>query len=314
MHRKREKAYVCTVCEYSTPLRNNFTKHITTKKHIYATNPSVNHVMPCHRCSICNQRVETMNGLRRHIKTRHPESLHKTTQNDDIHAQNSQMSVPPVVIEMIGVVKDIVINQQQQILELTKKSLDICGNQNIQHSNLQNSIGTQNNINNNSFNVNVFLGSCENAMDIMEFANNAELDLDDLEQTAKHGYVEGISRIFIGKMKKLGLLRRPVHCTDVKRGTLYVKNDGEWSKDEATNNKLLTKAIKILGRKNISQISKWMEENPDYNDIDSKTNDEYLKLVSNTMICGTAEEEQENINKIIKNVAKEVAVDKTPNV
>ena len=142
----------------------------------------------------------------------------------------------------------------------------------------------------------------------MEFVNSIRLKLSDLEDTGRLGYVEGISKIFIRGIKELDVYKRPIHCSDLKRETLYIKDEkNAWEKEDKDKSRI-TKAIKIIGSKNIQQIADWVEQNPQCKDINSKKNDEYMNLIANTMIGSTREEQSENINRVIKKVSKEVQI------
>lgn len=174
--------------------------------------------------------------------------------------------------------------------------------------------GTNNiNINtttNKTFNLNIYLNeTCKNAMNISDFVNSINLNLDDLENIGEKGYIEGISNIFLKNLTTLEHHMRPIHCSDFKREILYIKDNNIWEKE--TNDKpILTKAIKNVANKNIKQIQYWRDKNPDCTKSDSKKNDIYLKIVSNSMNGLTKEDEIKNINKIISNVVKEVVIDK----
>jgi hypothetical protein len=130
-----------------------------------------------------------------------------------------------------------------------------------------------------------------------------------LETTGRRGYVEGVSRIINKNLKELDMFKRPIHCSDLKRETLYIKNDNEWKK-ENDDKPLLTKAIKQVANENIRQIGEWKKEHPDCTDSNSRQNDLYLQIVSNAMSGGTSEEQSKNYEKIISNIAKEVVIDK----
>jgi hypothetical protein len=133
--------------------------------------------------------------------------------------------------------------------------------------------------------------------------------LKDLEETARLGYSEGVSNIFINGLNKLDVTMRPIHCSDAKRETLYIKDQDEWKKEDSSKTHI-TSAIKTVGKKNIQQIFEWQKKYPDYNDPDSKNNDKYLKMLCNAM-CGSSDEEQtKNMDKIVKNISKEVIIDK----
>jgi hypothetical protein len=147
-------------------------------------------------------------------------------------------------------------------------------------------------------------------MNISDFVSSIKLNLEDLENTGRKGYVEGISNIFLKNLNNIEHHMRPIHCSDQKREILYIKDNDKWEK-ECEDKPILTKAIKNVANQNIKQIKNWRDKNPDCTASDSRKNDLYLKIVSNSMNGLTEEEGKKNINKIISNVAKEVVIDKS---
>ena len=146
------------------------------------------------------------------------------------------------------------------------------------------------NVNNNSFNLNLFLNEkCKDAINISDFVDSIKLQLTDLEHFGYTGYVEGVSKILIKNLNELDVIKRPIHCSDLKREVLYIKDNNEWTK-ETDDKPVLKKAIKQVANKNIKQISEWAKIHPNYKDSKSKENDRYLKIVSESM-CGITEEE-----------------------
>jgi hypothetical protein len=159
---------------------------------------------------------------------------------------------------------------------------------------------THTNSHNKAFNLNFCLNeTCKNAMNITDFVSQLQVGVSDLEETGRLGFAEGISKIFINGLKQMELDNRPLHCTDSKREVLYIKDKNAWNK-ETTEKPLLLNAIKQIAHKNIGQISEWTKTHPEYNDSSSKQSDKYLKIVSEAMSGGTAEESEKNYNKIIK--------------
>ena len=170
---------------------------------------------------------------------------------------------------------------------------------------------TINNTTNNNFNLNVFLNeTCKDALNLADFVSSLQVKLKDLEETAKIGYTEGVSRIFINGLNELEVNMRPIHCSDLKRETLYVKNDDKWTKEGDENKPILKKAIKQIANENIKQISDWRKKYPDCTASDSRKNDQYLKIVSNAMAGCNKEEQDININKIVTKISKEVTIEK----
>ena len=169
-----------------------------------------------------------------------------------------------------------------------------------------------NNITNshNRFNINVYLNeTCRNAMNINEFVDSIQVGIEDLEETSRLGFVDGISRIIINNLNKIETPNRPIHCSDSKRMTIYVKSENKWNKNEDNKDKLKTMIQHVAG-KNMKQIYEWQKLNPDYCDPLSKCSDTYQKMLFQIMNGDTVEESNENINKIIKNIAKETIIAK----
>jgi hypothetical protein len=158
--------------------------------------------------------------------------------------------------------------------------------------------------------LNLFLNeTCKNAMNISEFVSSIQLNIDDLEHTGRNGYIEGITNIFLKNLNNLEKHMRPLHCSDLKREILYIKENNKWEK-EIDQKPILTNAIKTIANKNIKQIQNWKDIYPDCIESDSKKNNMYLKIVSNSMSGSSQEECNKNYNKIIKNIAKETVIQK----
>ena len=171
---------------------------------------------------------------------------------------------------------------------------------------------TNNTTNNNNqrFNLQFYLNTtCKDAMSIMDFVSQLDVGVKDLEETGRLGFAEGISKIIINGLNQIQVNDRPIHCSDSKRETIYIKNNDEWSKQDE-DKLILTNAIKHVASKNMKQINEWTKEHPEYNDPDSRENDKYLQIVSEAMSGTTKEESIKNYNKIIKNIAKETLIEK----
>ena len=170
--------------------------------------------------------------------------------------------------------------------------------------------GTHNtNSHNKTFNLNFFLNdTCKNAMNIMDFVNNLQLQMNDLEKMGEVGYVNGISEIIIKNLKDMDITERPIHCTDKKREVLYVKDEDKWDK-ELNGNPKVRHAIKHIAHKNSKLLNEFKEKYPDYNNSSSKVSDRYNHLLIESM-GGKGDNDVEKENKIIRNVTKEVIVEK----
>jgi hypothetical protein len=166
------------------------------------------------------------------------------------------------------------------------------------------------NSNNKTFNLQVFLNEdCKDAMNITDFVNSINLQLSDLEHVGKVGYVEGISNIIIKNLKALDVTKRPVHCTDPKRETIYIKDGGVWEKDE-DDNKKLRKMIRSVAFRNCKNTRLFKEKYPECMDGDSKYSDIYNKIIIEVMGGDPKSNDIEKQNKIMKNIAKVMTIDK----
>jgi hypothetical protein len=169
---------------------------------------------------------------------------------------------------------------------------------------------TNNNFHNKTFNLNLFLNeTCKNAMNITEFVDSLQLQVGDLEQVGQLGYIEGISNIIIKNLNAMDVTERPIHCTDKKRETMYIKDQDKWEKENEQKIKM-HKIIRKVTNKNINLIPEFQELYPDYKTISSKYADQYNKIIIESM-GGKGDNEYEKEDKIIKKIAKEVFIDKT---
>jgi hypothetical protein len=282
--------YCCESCDYSTCKKFNFVKHISTPKHIKSMvgNNFVENVAKSSNqsftCIYCEKTYKDNSGLWRHKKKCHNKSY-----------EPDQTDLVKYLMKENSEFKQLMIEQNKQMIEIAKNS------------------GHHNNFNshNKTFNLQVFLNeTCKNAININEFIEQLQISISDLEETGKLGFTEGISKIFINGLKQIDIPDRPLHCSDLKRETIYIKNNNEWTKD-SDENLLLVNAIKQVSNKNIKKISEWQKINPEYKDSSSKINDRYLKIVSESMSGTSKEESDKNYKKIVKNIAKESIIDKT---
>jgi hypothetical protein len=194
--------------------------------------------------------------------------------------------------------KDLILEQNKIIMELAKNA----GNNNTINNT---------NCNNKTFNLQVFLNEkCKDALNISDFVNSLKLTLEDLENVGDKGFVDGITRILVNGLKKLDVYKRPIHCSDLKRETMYLKNENIWEKDNE-NKENMKKVIKQIANKNINKIYDWKDKYPDCRFSDSKKNDQYSRIIIESMGASTIEEDQVLYEKIIKNIAKETTIDKT---
>jgi len=168
---------------------------------------------------------------------------------------------------------------------------------------------TNNNSHNKTFNLQVFLNeTCKNAMNITDFVNSLQLQLTDLEKVGEVGYIEGISNIIVKNLNALDVTERPIHCTDKKRETMYVKDEDKWEKENENKDKI-HKMVRKIANKNINLITEFREKYPDYKKCNSKVSDQFNKIIIESM-GGSGDNDYEKEEKIIKKIAKEVFINK----
>jgi len=289
--------FYCEKCDYNTCNKKDFNKHINTKKHL-SNEISITKSQKSHIC-ICGKIYKDNSGLWRHKKTCTSINFEnkKTNINNDCEndINKTQTCDKSLIFELLKQNQEL----QKQIIEISLKN-----NSNITNNN---SINTNYN---NSFNLQFFLNDkCKDAMNMSEFIDSIKVQLSDLEKFEYDGYADGVSNIIVKGLNALDAYLRPIHCSDLKRETVYIKDNNCWTKE--TDDKLVLKsAIKKVAFKNIKQINEWIKVNPDCKDPRTKKFDKYNKIVMNSMSGITEEEQTENINKIIRNVAKSVVIDK----
>ena len=310
---KNPEKFVCNLCYFTCSYNKDYERHISTqkhKKHILATEinglatekPIFTAEPLKYECLICDKHFKDRSGLWRHKKT-----CVIISNKDDLNNELKQQQLIEYLLKENAEFKQLMIDQNKQMIEQNKQMVQLA--QNAGHNNSSNN-NNNSNSNNNSFNLQFFLNEqCKNAMNIMDFVNQLQVSVNDLEETGRLGFAQGISNIFINGLKQIDVSDRPIHCSDSKRETLYIKNNDQWNK-ETEDKAVLTNAIKHVAHKNMKQISEWQKTHPEYNDSDSKQNDKYLKIVSESMSGSSKEESHKNYEKIARNIAKEVIIEK----
>ena len=299
--------YICTNCDYTTSRKSSMDSHNKSKRHILNALNDV-HIIANgnsakYQCKNCDKLYKNRNGLWYHNKSCQP-----TKESESAEPPVTEASLVPENLMNISVIyelikqnnefKTLLVEQNNKIMELAKeKSMTVNNNNN-----------TINN-NNQKFNMNFFLNEqCKDALDIMEFVNSLHLNLEDLENTGNVGYVKGVSDIFLRGLRELDVYKRPIHCSDLKREVMYVKDNNVWEKDE--DKKKMKKAVHYIAGRNFKQIHEWMDQNPDARDIKTKKHDQYMKILNKCSGGFDAEEDDVLFNKVIANVAKEVVIEK----
>lgn len=285
---KLTENFKCDKCYYKCSKPNDFLKHLSTRKHLVNANGNnleIEKVAKNYICKKCNKHYKTNAGLWKH---------NKICDYKKVDSNNDEL-VKMLIKENIDF-KTIILELVQNNGNIQKQLQELCKhNTNTTIHNI--------NSNNKTFNLQFFLHeTCKDAMNMSDFINSVQLSLTDLENVGKLGYSEGLSNIIINQLKDTDIYKRPVHCSDIKRETLYIKDENKWEKSDPKNMKM-KKVVKAIEKKNIELISEWIVAHPEYKDCMSHDNATYLQLVMNS-VSG----DDENVNKVIKQISKEVII------
>ena len=303
---KVAQKFYCEDCDYTTNKTSSFKKHLSTAKHINLTNlteklPKVAHQSENYICDICEKHYKSRMGLWHHKQRCSQYYGTPVEEQSDIPLDKNMfvelLKQNQTLITSNKEFKELIVEQQQENQELQKQLLEV-----VKEGK------TINNTQNNKFNLNFFLNEqCKDAINMSEFMENLTLDMEDLTETGRLGFVNGISRIFVNKLREIDMYKRPLHCTDLKRETLYIRENDEWSKEENSKDKL-RELVNRVANKNCKTMQQWTAENPNYTEMDSIENKEFMKL-SDAVLGGFGEHESKQFrDKIIRSVIKEVFV------
>ena len=311
--------FYCEKCNYRCSRQSEYNKHVLTAKHKSLTNVNkkVSKSLQIFACDICEKQYKSRVGLWKHQQKCSQENIHISVNQETIE---ESVIKPPTMPDMNLFVdllkqnqefKELMIEQSKQIQDQQEENQELHKQliEAVKHSG--HTINHNNTINNNQkFNLHFFLNEqCKDAINMSDFIENIELDMEDLTETGRLGYVGGISRILVNKLQELDIYKRPLHCTDMKRETLYIRENDEWSKEHNSKEKL-QEIVEKVSNKNCRTIKQWTDEHPEYNTFDSPENMEYIKLTQ-AVLGGFGEQETRQFrDKILRSVIKEVMINK----
>jgi len=307
---KSAQKYNCQICDFKSCKLYDYNRHLTTSKHIRNLNYSEEEIdleikkafltkkaskidFTCN----CGKSFKSNSGLWKH------KQLCKDLEENKVLEYNEDLTskdIIKIILDQSKENKDL----KELLIEQNKLMMDMMKNQSLASVTTNNN-SNNNTTNNNNFNINLFLNEkCKDALNLMDFVNQIKGNVKDLENIGIMGFAEGISKIFIRELKSLSVYERPIHCTDVKREKLYVKDEDKWEKEEDGKPKIV-KAIKYITHHNIKALPQWQKENPLYSDSRSKDNDRHNQIILEIM-----SNEDKLYHKIISNVSKNVVIDK----
>ena len=323
LHQKSQKnqpEYYCKNCDYITSNKYDYTKHIHTIKHnarnCYIAPENMLHEKSQHVCQ-CGISYKHSSSYYRHKRV--CAYVEKTEQgcieqNDNTSEESIDIEMPtagnrhitdPNPNSLPTLVRTLLKENQefkQLMLDQSKQMMEICKEGRVINH-------TTNHHNNQKFNLNFFLNTtCKDAINMSDFIQTIEVQMSELENIGHNGYVAGMTDIILSRIKDLDVSKRPVHCTDLKREIMYIKDQNEWNKD-TTEKSYLRKAIAMVAKKNYGKTMEWRESNPECLEVGSPKYDFCFKMMRN--VLGDFEDVQVKLdNKIIKSLAKEVVVDR----
>jgi len=283
---KNAQFFLCEVCDFKCCKQSDYERHLLTAKHQNRT--FLNEKTPKNAGFVCEcgKKYKVRNSLWYHKKKCTAKNV-ITVIDDEVP---SEPTIEYLLKENLEMKRDN-LDMKKDNMEMKQMMMEMMGK-----------IGnTTNNTMNNQFNINMFLNeTCKNAMNLSDFIERIEISHDDLENNAQLGFVNGITKILMDNLKLLTVQERPIHCTDVKRETLYVKDQDVW--DKAHSNEKLENAIQEVSRKSLKSLIDWKKTNPDYDNLDSEFSKKSIHMQQNsTALC----KKESFYPKIIHNLAKE---------
>ena len=307
--------FFCEKCAYQTNKKSSYENHLLTAKHISATNTSSEALKICqsYTCNICSKTFNERTGIWRHKK----KCIQPPTQIEEPTPSYDDIQIPTsLIFELIKQnqeFKQLLVDQNKQLYEkheenidLQKQLLDVVKDGKTINNNTMNNSHN----NNKTFNLNFFLNeTCKDAMNMKDFIKSLEMSIPELEKMGELGFAEGMSRLFVNRLNNMDITKRPIHCSDVKREIIHIKDDNKWERDNANLDRL-RKIIKQLTHKNILRVDDWKKANPGCTEYNSRKNDQYLRI--NMEAIGPVDEadEKRDFGKIIRRVAESTAIDK----
>ena len=307
---KPRVCYNCEPCGFTTDNKTDYERHLTRKKHIVKSMPineNQSSISNTYICPSCYKSFKCRTTIYKHKAICKDAKI--TPDSTTTASVASAAATSPTDHYLCDVLTKNFTNAMlmlfQQNAEFQGKMMELCKSGGVSNShNTTNSNNT--NCNNPTFNMNLFLNEkCKDAMNMKDFVNSIQLNMTDLENVGRLGYVEGMSNIFIDNLQKTDIYKRPVHCSDIKRETLYVKDDNQWERDGPDHAKM-TNAVLAVEQKNVALVNEWAKANPRCMNSNTRENEKYFKLSK----AATDGEKDGNIDKVIRKVAKKVIVDK----
>lgn len=330
--------YRCDRCDYSTCRKYNYLKHIKTDKHkslllgdaqkcpffsppnpytpSIPSIPSIPSNESGYRCPNCDRKYMAQRSLWRHSKqcvSSVKSEKSNTAVFDIFTATITELCKSNAELSKLNQIQQSQMTQMFTAFLEASKNMQVSSQSAFPASNaittnnvtINGDITKNNNSNNKTFNLNMFLNeTCKDAMNMSDFVKTIELNTDDMENVGTHGFIKGISKIFIENLEKTEVTKRPIHCSDSKREVLYIKDDNKWERDNINSQKLVN-AVRVVEHKNLNLINQWAKEHPECENSDTQANRMYMTLSKHAL-----DGDEDNVMKVAKNIAHNVIIDK----
>jgi len=301
--------YVCETCDYITSVKCNYDKHLLTRKHTMTTTglqkSNTTIICECGKSFSCRQNIyrHKKSCLASNNPYKIPSPI-QFEQSTHIMSEDIQTNIILELVKQNKEFKDLLLHQSTQMIEQNKTIIEVAKNSNVNNNTIHN------NSHNKTFNLHFFLNeTCKDAMNMKDFIKSLELSIPELEKMGELGFAEGMSRVFVDRLNSMDITKRPIHCSDVKREIIHIKDDNKWERDNANLDRL-RKIIKQLTHKNILRVDDWKKANPGCTEYNSRKNGQYLKLTMEAIGPVDDMEVKRDFGKIIRRVAESTIIDK----
>ncbi len=299
---KSSHKFICSCCDYSTSRQSQYDRHITTAKHLFLMNPNEkvprNNLFECK----CGKIYKHLSSLCAHKqKCSHKPSTVNILENTFTPCIGQPLDSAMIVelVKQNQEFKDLLLEQNKQMIELAGK----IGNSTINNNNIKNQ--------QNNFNLQFFLNeTCKDAICINDFIKDLNVSFRQLENIGQNGYVAGITDVILTQLKTMDITKRPLHCTDLKRDTMYIKETNEWVKDDDEHSKMIH-IFRRIANTNLRTIQQWSQDNPNSQITDCKEHTFCIGVMLNSLgAIGDIQAKYDN--KVLKCISKLVHVDRNP--
>ena len=318
---KKQSAFCCNICSLNFDKKSAYNKHISSKSHVLkdSENHEKNKMYECSHCfekfaeyasySIHTEKCYSMHSNDTCSFNKNEQTSLTIKNNENKDSSMGDTNYIEIINKLLTENQDLrnfLIDQSKEQHEIMNKLVEITKTTSITNATMTNNINGNLINNNQKFNINVFLNEqCKDAINLPEFIENIEVSHEDLENNAQLGFVNGISKIILDNLKQLSIYERPIHCTDLKRETVYVRCHDKWSKEDSADK--LSTAIRDISYKSIGVLNEWKQSNPDYQDINSEFSDKCIVMSKNTL---AGYDRDTYYPKVIRIISKETVIDR----